>query len=108
MSKTIPREEIMGAGHLACQGCGATILMRHMLKALGRDVCLDIPACCWSVIDGPFPHSAVNVPLFHTAFETAAATADRAISRRTECSRGRIEPMQPRNAPSTCPGPAGS
>jgi pyruvate/2-oxoacid:ferredoxin oxidoreductase beta subunit len=71
----IPREEIMGPGHLACQGCGATILMRHALKALGRETCITIPACCWSVIDGPFPHSAAGVPLFHTGFAAAAATA---------------------------------
>jgi len=71
----IPREEIMGCGHLACQGCGATILMRHALKALGRNTTLTIPACCWSVIDGPFPHSAAGVPLFHTGFAAAASTA---------------------------------
>jgi 2-oxoisovalerate ferredoxin oxidoreductase beta subunit len=71
----VPREEVMGSGHLACQGCGATILMRHALKALGRNTCLSIPACCWSVIDGPFPHSAAGVPLFHTGFAAAAATA---------------------------------
>ena len=75
MKTVLSREEIMGAGHVACQGCGATILMRFALKALGRDTCLTIPACCWTVIDGPFPHSAVNVPLFHTAFATAASTA---------------------------------
>jgi 2-oxoisovalerate ferredoxin oxidoreductase beta subunit len=72
---TIPQEEIMGHGHLACQGCGGALAMRYALKALGPNTSLDIPACCWSVIDGPFPHSAVGVPLFHTAFETAAATA---------------------------------
>ncbi|MCD6579244.1 3-methyl-2-oxobutanoate dehydrogenase subunit beta [bacterium] len=72
---TIPEEEIMQAGHLACQGCGAAIAMRYALKALGKDIILDFPACCWSVIDGPFPYSATQVPLFHTAFETAAAVA---------------------------------
>jgi pyruvate/2-oxoacid:ferredoxin oxidoreductase beta subunit len=72
---TIPQDEIMGHGHLACQGCGGALAMRYALKALGPNTCLDIPACCWSVIDGPFPHSSVGVPLFHTAFETAAATA---------------------------------
>ena len=71
----VPREEVMSAGHLACQGCGATILMRHALKALGRDTSIAIPACCWSVIDGPFPHSAAGVPVFHTGFAAGAATA---------------------------------
>lgn len=71
----IPTEEIMGSGHLACQGCGATQAMRFALKALGKETILSIPACCWSVIDGSFPHSCVDVPIFHTAFETAAVVA---------------------------------
>ena len=65
----------MSPGHVACQGCGATLAMRYALKALGRDTMLVIPACCWSVIDGPFPYSSVGVPLVHAAFETAASTA---------------------------------
>jgi pyruvate/2-oxoacid:ferredoxin oxidoreductase beta subunit len=36
---------------------------------------MSVPACCWSVIDGPFPYSAAGVPLYHCAFETAASTA---------------------------------
>jgi pyruvate/2-oxoacid:ferredoxin oxidoreductase beta subunit len=72
---TIPEEEVMSPGHVACQGCGATLAMRYALKALGRETILVIPACCWSVIDGPFPYSSVGVPLFHTAFETAASTS---------------------------------
>jgi pyruvate/2-oxoacid:ferredoxin oxidoreductase beta subunit len=72
---TIPEEEIMNPGHLACQGCGATMAMRYALKALGRKTILVIPACCWSIIDGPFPYSSAGVPLFHTAFETAGSTA---------------------------------
>ncbi len=65
----------MSPGHVACQGCGATLAMRYALKALGRNTILVIPACCWSVIDGPFPYSSVGVPLVHSAFETAASTA---------------------------------
>ncbi len=72
---SIPAEEIMRPGNLACQGCGASLAMRYALKALGRKVIFDIPACCWSVIDGPFPYSSVGVPLLHMAFETAASTA---------------------------------
>jgi pyruvate/2-oxoacid:ferredoxin oxidoreductase beta subunit len=71
----IPTQELMGSGHLACQGCGATQAMRFALKALGPDTALVIPACCWSVIDGSFPHSAVDLPILHTAFETAAVAA---------------------------------
>ena len=49
--------------------------MRYVLKALGQKTALCIPACCWSVIDGAFPHSSLGVPIFHCAFETAAASA---------------------------------
>ena len=49
--------------------------MRYALKALGKDTIAVIPACCWSVIDGPFPYSCLNIPIFHTAFETAASAA---------------------------------
>ena len=72
---TIPSEEIMHPGHVACQGCGATLAMRYALKALGRKTIVVLPACCWSIIDGSFPYSSTGVPLFHTAFETAASTA---------------------------------
>ena len=75
MNIKIPQEEIMSCGNLACQGCGANIAMRHALKALGRNTVLTIPACCWSVIDGPFPYSSVSVPVFHTAFAAASSTA---------------------------------
>lgn len=67
--------ELMYSGHLACAGCGATIAMRYALKALGDDTVIVLPACCWSIIGGPFPYAAVKVPLIHTAFETGASTA---------------------------------
>lgn len=75
MKLSIPEIEIMSPGHMACQGCSATLAFRYALKALGRETIVTIPACCWSVIDGPFPYSSAGVPLFHTAFETAASMA---------------------------------
>jgi len=75
MKLSLPEEELMNSGHLACQGCGATLAMRYVLKALGQKTALCIPACCWSVIDGPFPYSCLDVPIYHCAFETAAISA---------------------------------
>ena len=49
--------------------------MRLALKALGEETILVIPACCWSIIAGPFPYSSVKVPLLHTAFETGGSMA---------------------------------
>lgn len=77
---SIPAEEIMSPGHVACQGCAATLAMRYALKALGRKTILVVPACCWSIIDGPFPYSSAGVPFFHTAFETAASTASGVVA----------------------------
>jgi pyruvate ferredoxin oxidoreductase beta subunit/2-oxoisovalerate ferredoxin oxidoreductase beta subunit len=71
----IPQDEIVRPGHLGCGGCGATLSMRLALKALGHRTVLVVPACCWSVIDGPAPYSAAGVPLMHTPFASAAAAA---------------------------------
>ncbi|MDI6733537.1 MAG: 3-methyl-2-oxobutanoate dehydrogenase subunit beta [Planctomycetota bacterium] len=75
MKFTIPQKEYMYSGHFACPGCGGALAMRLALKALGPKTMIVLPACCWSIINGPFPYSAVSVPLFHTAFETAASVS---------------------------------
>ncbi len=67
--------ELMCSGHVGCPGCGATIAMRFMLKALGEKTVMVLPACCWSVIAGPYPQSSLKIPVIHTAFETGGATA---------------------------------
>ncbi len=67
--------DLLYSGHLACQGCGATIAARLALKALGPKTVFVIPASCWSVIDGAWPQHALQIPVFHTAFETAAIAA---------------------------------
>jgi len=71
----IPEEELMGPGHLACAGCGSPLGLRLALKALGRKTVVVIPASCMSIIVGGFPYSAVDVPIVHVAFETAACSA---------------------------------
>lgn len=75
MKTSIPVEELMSSGHLACQGCGATMAMRYALKGLGRQTVMVVPACCWTVISGPAPMSSIGLPLLHSPFAAAAATA---------------------------------
>ncbi|SDU55215.1 thiamine pyrophosphate-dependent enzyme [Desulfobacula phenolica] len=67
--------ELMMPGHLACQGCGGTLVMKHALEAIGPNMVLVIPACCWTVIPGNFPSSALNVAVLHTAAATSGAAA---------------------------------
>ena len=74
-NEVIPEHELMTSGNLACAGCGASLSMKLALKGLGKPTALAVPACCWTIIPGAFPQSIMEVPLFHCAFETAAATA---------------------------------
>jgi pyruvate/2-oxoacid:ferredoxin oxidoreductase beta subunit len=74
-SYRIPQRELLSGGHLACPGCGAAVGMRLALKALGEKTVLVIPACCWSIIPGPFPNSAFDIPVYNTAFETGGSAA---------------------------------
>ena len=62
-------------GHLGCPGCGAAIAIKFALKAMGEKIIMVIPASCASIIVGPYPQSALNVPILHTAFATAGAAA---------------------------------
>jgi pyruvate ferredoxin oxidoreductase beta subunit/2-oxoisovalerate ferredoxin oxidoreductase beta subunit len=49
--------------------------MRYCLKALGLKTIVVVPAGCWTILSGAFPTTAYKVPMFHTAFETAASCA---------------------------------
>lgn len=68
-------EDVMRPGHLACPGCGSSLLARTFLRLAGPRTVMCIPACCYAVVDGPFPYSASGVTVLNCAFETAASTA---------------------------------
>jgi len=70
---SIPEEELMLSGHNACMGCGAALAMRFVLKALGKDTIITIPASCWAVIPGVYPFRALEIPLLYTPFEVTGA-----------------------------------
>ncbi|MBA4393773.1 MAG: 2-ketoisovalerate ferredoxin oxidoreductase [Desulfobacca sp.] len=67
--------EYMFSGHVGCPGCGAAIAMKFVLKALGEKTIMVLPACCWSIIAGAYPQSALGIPVIHSAFETGGAVA---------------------------------
>jgi pyruvate/2-oxoacid:ferredoxin oxidoreductase beta subunit len=73
-NEDIPQEEYITPGHVACAGCGASLSMRLALKGLGKPTVLVVPASCCGVIPGPWPLTAMEVPLFQAAFETGGAT----------------------------------
>lgn len=73
--KDFPREEYVLPGSAACPGCPATMGLRIVLKALGKNTILVVPACCTAVIESLYPHTSFNVPVMNIAFEAAAAGA---------------------------------
>ncbi|HKZ58337.1 MAG TPA: thiamine pyrophosphate-dependent enzyme [Candidatus Thermoplasmatota archaeon] len=63
----------MFSGHAACPGCGAALAMRYLLKGLGPETIMAMPACCWAVIGGAMPSTALNIALQDCAFEATGA-----------------------------------
>lgn len=75
MIQGLPEEEYWIKGHRACAGCGASIAMRHILKAAGKNTIVVNATGCMEVISTPYPETAWKVPYIHAAFENAAAVA---------------------------------
>jgi pyruvate ferredoxin oxidoreductase beta subunit len=73
--KELSKEEYLLKGHAACAGCGPAISLRLLFKALGNKVFLVVPACCTTVIQGPYPYTSFSVPLQNILFESTAASA---------------------------------
>jgi len=78
--RELSREEYLLKGHIACAGCGLAISLRLLFKALGNKVIMVVPACCTSVIPGPFPYTSFAVPVQNMLFETAASTASGVVA----------------------------
>jgi len=75
MQEVIRPEEVMRSGHMACPGCGLAMGMRMVLQALGKRAVVVVVPSCVAVVSGPYPNAAIDVPMFHSAFEIAAPTA---------------------------------
>jgi len=73
--KELPKEEYLLKGHAACAGCGPAVALRLLFKALGNKIILVVPACCTTVIQGPYPYTSSAVPLQNILFEATAASA---------------------------------
>lgn len=73
----IKREEkdILYPGHSGCQGCGAMLGLKLVLKALGKNTFLIIPASCSGICTGVYPQTALGVPCCRVNFGVAAPTA---------------------------------
>jgi pyruvate/2-oxoacid:ferredoxin oxidoreductase beta subunit len=69
-------EPLLRAGNTNCGGCGMSIALQMLSRAIGqRPVQMVIPACCGIVTAGPFPWSAYGAPVVASTFASAAAVA---------------------------------
>jgi len=71
----IPTTEYLKKCTSACTGCSASIILRYALKAAGPDTVLVVPACCTSVLQGVYPNTSFDIPVYNVAFASAAAVA---------------------------------
>ncbi len=68
------REYLFTGGHRACSGCGATIILRHLVTVAGPDTVIAGATGCMEVVTTIFPYTAWKIPFMHNAFENSAAT----------------------------------
>ncbi len=70
------REERLAPGHRMCAGCGGTITVRNVLKALhpGDKAVVGNATGCLEVSSYMYPYTAYEDSYIHTAFENAGAT----------------------------------
>jgi pyruvate ferredoxin oxidoreductase beta subunit len=68
-------EMLFTPGHRACPGCGASIAVRAILEATGRDVIVVSPTGCLETFTAQYPYSPWGVPWLHVLFENAGAVA---------------------------------
>ena len=63
------------SGHASCPGCAVALAVRIVVGELPADSVLVVPPSCIAVMMGPLPLASTTLPVFQTAFETAAAAA---------------------------------
>ena len=73
--RTVTRDEYFVRGHRACQGCGAALGLRHIMKEAGPNTIVGNATGCMEIISSPYPYTSWSVPWIHVAFENAAAVA---------------------------------
>lgn len=69
----MPEEEYFVSGHRACAGCAEALVLRHVMKAAGKNTIVVSATGCMEVVSTPYPETAWKIPWMHAAFENAAA-----------------------------------
>ena len=75
MRSDIEHRDYLHSGHMACAGCGEVLGIKLVLQAAGKKTIGVVVPSCIGIIIGPFPTATFKIPVYHTAFETAASSA---------------------------------
>lgn len=68
------RQDVLSPGHRLCAGCGASIVVRMILKSSPKPVVVASATGCLEVSTTIYPFTAWRSPFIHSAFENASAT----------------------------------
>ncbi len=71
--RDIPNNDWFVSGHGACPGCGMTIAVKNIMRIIGNNSTVYVPASCLIVVSALYPTSSFRTPLFFTAFENTGA-----------------------------------
>jgi len=62
-------------GDAACPGCPIPIALKVISAVFQNKAILTIPACCTSIVLGPYPGQSISISVVHVPFASAAAVA---------------------------------
>ena len=71
--RLVTTEENFAPGHRACIGCGEALAVRHVCKALGKNVIIVNATGCVEIVSSLLPQTSWCVAWIHTLFENVAA-----------------------------------
>ncbi len=71
----IPEQEFVLPGTRTCAGCGLALAYRYILKALGQDTIVTLPACCLTILHGIYPKTPIAINAVNNTFASTAASA---------------------------------
>ncbi len=75
LREAVKKPDGLAAGHRLCAGCGESLIVRTVMKAIRGPTVVTNATGCLEVATSIFPYTSWNVPWLHTAFENAAANA---------------------------------
>nr|QNO57714.1 pyruvate synthase subunit PorB [Methanosarcinales archaeon ANME-1 ERB7] len=71
--RQVTTEENFVSGHRACIGCGEALAVRHVCKALGKNVIIVTATGCIEIFSSLLPQTSWQMAWIHTLFENVAA-----------------------------------